>query len=101
MLDISLHNISLSSDFEGLNVDSVKLYKKHFLEQLTFGNFIPMRLKSAKGCEQYKHYKLAPTTNKDIGETIKAESSTILNRYNMEASSTEFDFIGLKMETLH
>ena len=90
------YNISLSSNFIGLNEKSDTIDKKHFLEELTSGNFIPLKLKSIDGINQYKLYKLDSIGKKNIGSTIKNESLTSLKHYKMEGLSfPKFDFTDL------
>jgi len=90
------YNISLSSNFIGLNEKSDTIDKKHFLEELTSGNFIPLKLKSIDGINQYKLYKLDSIGKKNIGSTVKNESLTSLKHYKMEGLNfPEFDFTDL------
>ena len=90
------YNISLSSNFVGLNEMSDEIDKKQFLNELTSGNFIPLKLKLIDGIEQYKLYKLDSLADKSIRRTIKSESLTKLNYYRMEAMNfPEFDFTDL------
>jgi thiol-disulfide isomerase/thioredoxin len=90
------YNISLSSNFIGLNEKSDTIDKKHFLIKLTSGNFIPLKLKSKDKIELYKLHKLDSLANKSIGSTIKNESSTNLYHFNMEGKTfPEFDFTDL------
>lgn len=87
------YNISLSSDFIGINEKSDTIDKKQFLEKLTSGDFIPLRIKSKNENEIYKLYKLDSTAKKDIRSTIKNESLTNLKHFNMEGEIfPEFNF---------
>jgi len=89
--------ISLSSNFTGLNEKSDTIKKKQFLEKLITSNYIPVKLKSDKGFETYKLFKLDSSANKSIGSTIKSESLTNLKHYKMEGLPfPEFDFTDLK-----
>jgi thiol-disulfide isomerase/thioredoxin len=90
------YNISLSSNFIGLNVKSDKIDKKQFLKELTSGNFIPLKLKSKDGIDLYQLYKLDSSAIKDIGNTIKNESLTNLQHFKMESTNfPKFDFTDL------
>ncbi len=90
-------NISLSSNFIGLNEASDTIGKKQFLEKLVTENYIPLKLKSDKGIELYQLFKLDAKANKDIGSTIKNESLTNLQYLEMEgAALPEFEFIDLE-----
>lgn len=90
------HNISLSSNFTGLNVQSDTISKKQFLEELISGNYIPIRLSTIDSSEQYKLYKLDSLAEESIGSAIKNESLTKLKHYKMEGMNfPEFDFTDL------
>lgn len=89
-------NISLSSNFIGLNEQSDTIDKKQFLEKLSTSNYIPIKLKSDGGFETYKLFKLNSSANESIGSTMKNESLTNLKYYKMEGLSIgEFDFTDL------
>jgi len=89
-------NISLSSDFIGLNEKSDTISKEQFLEKLITGDFIPLKLKSNEKTETYKLYKLDSLADNVIGSTIKNESLTSLRHFNMEGQTfPEFDFTDL------
>ena len=90
------NTISLSSDFEGFDVEFNKIDKKLFLEKLTTGNFIPLRLSPLNGIEQYKLFKLGVHADERIGTTIKNTSLTTLQYYKLEGIRfPEFDFTDL------
>ena len=90
------YNISLSSDFTGLNEQSDTIDKKQFLEQLITGNYIPLKIKSVAKVEIYKLYKLDSNADKGIGRTIKNESTTIYGLYEMEGTPLpQFHFTDL------
>ena len=90
------NNITLSSNFTGLNEKLDTIEKKQFLEKLITSNYIPIKLKSNKGLATYKLFKLDSSANKSIGTTIKNESLTNLKHYKMEGLSfPEFDFTDL------
>lgn len=90
------YNISLSSDFIGLNETSDTIGKRQFLERLMTSNYIPIKLNTKDGQETYKLFKLGTSANHDIGTTMKNQSITSFKHYNMEGSSfPEFDFTDL------
>ena len=90
------YNISLSSNFTGLNEQSDTIEKKQFLEKLTTGNYIPIKIKSDDKVEIYKLFKLDSNADKSIGSTIKNESLTIFNLFKMEGSPLpQFNFTDL------
>lgn len=90
------NNISLSSDFKGLNEQSDTIDKKQFLKQLITGNYIPLRIKSGDTVETYKLYQLDSIADKGIGSTIKNESTTIYGLFEMVGTPfPEFHFIDL------
>ena len=92
------YNISLSSNFIGLNEKSDTIDKKHFLEELTSGNFIPLKLKlKSKGeINQYKLYKLNSSSNKSISSTIKNEALRNLKYFKWKVRN----FLSLILQTL-
>ena len=90
------YNISLSSNFIGLNEKSDEIDKNQFLKKLTSGNFIPLKLKSKDGIDLYKLYELDSLAAKGIGSTIKNESLTNLKHFKMERMDfPKFDFTDL------
>ena len=90
------YNISLSSDFTGLNEQSDTIDKKQFLEKLTTGNYIPLKIKSDDKIETYKLYQLDSIADKVIGSTIKNESTRIYGLYEMEGTPLpQFNFTDL------
>lgn len=88
--------ISLSSNFNGLNEQSVAIDKKQFLEKLISGQYIPLRLKSIDGVETYKLHKIGDLADKSVGEVIKNEALTALLHYELEGQDfPPFDFTDL------
>ncbi len=91
------YNISLSSNFTGINEQSDTIAKEQFLNKLISANYIPLKLKSNEGFETYKLFKLDSLTEKSIGETIKDVSLTALKHFKMEGQPLpQFDFIDLQ-----
>ncbi len=90
------YNISLSSNFIGLNEKTDTIDRKQFLEKLITGYYIPLKLKSNDRFETYKLFKLDSNADKSIGSTIKNESLTNLKHLKMEGLPLpEFDFTDL------
>jgi peroxiredoxin len=90
------YNISLSSNFTGLNEQSDTIEKKLFLEKLTTGNYFPLKIKSDDKVEIYKLFRLDSNADKSIGSTIKNESLTNLKHFKMEGLPLpEFNFTDL------
>jgi len=89
-------NINLSSDFAGLTEQSEEIDKEPFLDQLTSGNYIPLRLSSKNGTNSYKLHSLDSLAIDDIRTTIRNESFTHLTHFHMEGTKfPEFDFTDL------
>jgi peroxiredoxin len=90
------YNISLSSDFTGLNEQSDTIEKKQFLEKLITANYIPLKMKSNDKDNTYKLFRLDSNADKSIGSTIKNESLTNLKHFKMERIPLpEFNFTDL------
>ncbi|MFY0630606.1 MAG: TlpA family protein disulfide reductase [Flavobacteriaceae bacterium] len=90
------YNISLPSNFIGVDEKLDTINKKVFLKKLVSGNFIPLRLKSKDQREVYKLHRLSSSIGKNIRSTIKNEAITYLKYYNMEGKPfPEFSFTGL------
>jgi peroxiredoxin len=90
------YNVSLSSDFIGLNEKTDTLDRKQFLEKLITGNYIPLKVKSNDRLETYKLFRLDSSADKSIGSTIKNESLINLKHLKMEGLPfPEFDFTDL------
>lgn len=81
------YNISLSSNFTGLDEESDTIEKKQFLEKLITASYIPVKMKSGNKVNTYKLVKLDSGANESIGSTIKNESLTNLKHLKMEGLS--------------
>jgi peroxiredoxin len=91
------YNISLSSDFTGLNEQSDTIDKRQFLKELITGNYIPLRIKSDGKTESYKLYQLDSIADKGIGRTIKDASTRVYGLYEMEGTPIpQFNFTDLE-----
>lgn len=90
------YNISLSSNFVGLNEQSDTIDKKQFLENLITGNYIPLKIKSDDKAKTYRLFKLDSNSDKSIRSTIKDKSLTELKYFKMEGLPLpEFNFTDL------
>ena len=90
------NNISLSSNFTGLNETSDTIAKRQFLEKLITGNFIPLKIKSNSAINTYKLFELDSNADKSIGTTIKNESLTSFKHFKMEGQKfPKFEFVDL------
>lgn len=90
------YNISLSSNFTGLNEKSDTITKSQFLEKLIKGNYIPLKIKSNTEIKTYKLFKLDSNANKSIRKTTKNESLTNLKYLKIEGQKfPKFEFVDL------
>jgi len=89
-------NISLTLNFTGLNEQSDTIDKGQFLEKLTTGNYIPLKIKSDDKTGTYKLFKLDASADPGIGSTIKKEALVIYTYFTMEGLPfPEFNFTDL------
>ncbi|NMM47700.1 TlpA family protein disulfide reductase [Marinigracilibium pacificum] len=96
-------NISLATEFIGLNEQSEKIDEQEFLKKLTTGKYIPLKIKSDEDISTYKLFKLSANANKaNIGNIMKSTAQNYLNHYNMEGTELpEFQFTDLKGNTFN
>lgn len=64
------NNIMLSRDFIALDSDSKEITKEQFLDELSEGNYIPIRLESESTVFYYKLFKIDPKSDTSIKATI-------------------------------
>ncbi len=84
--------IHLSEDFIGLDADSNRVSKTHFLTQLATGAFIPIKLMIKDDTAFYKLYAI-PGADKTIGSTMKSAAAKLLSDYQQEGTPfPAFDF---------
>jgi len=81
----SYYNIHLSQDFIGLNIDSIRIDKKAFLNQLMTGNVVAFKIKIVRGEPVYKLFKLN-SKDESIKTTIKQMASTEMTYHKMEGT---------------
>ncbi|MET0946503.1 MAG: redoxin domain-containing protein [Flavobacterium sp.] len=80
-------NIMLSRDFVALDLLSKEISKETFLNELTNGNFIPIRLKSDDLIYYYKLFKIDPNSDSSIKATINQIGFDALKNYKMEGTA--------------
>jgi peroxiredoxin len=77
-------SIMLSRDFVALDSQSKEITKKTFLEELTKGTFIPVRLLSEEAVFYYKLFKIEADSDSSIKATIAQEAFDALKNFEME-----------------
>ena len=86
-------NIMLSRDFVGLDLHSKEITKESFLDQLTNGSYIPIRLKSDDSVYYYKLFQIDPNSDSSIKATINQIGFDALKNYRKEGTAfPEFSF---------
>ncbi|SHG25536.1 TlpA family protein disulfide reductase [Flavobacterium johnsoniae] len=87
--DWSAYNkkIMLSRDFTALDASSKEISKESFLDQLSNGNFIPVRLKSEAAIYIYKLFKIQPKSDTSIKATINQIGFDAYKNYKMEGTA--------------
>ena len=89
-------NIMLSRDFLALDALSKEISKESFLDQLSNGNFIPIRLKSEDSIYYYKLFEINPNSDTSIKATINQIGFDALKNYKMEGTPfPKFSFTDL------
>lgn len=78
--------IMLSRDFTALDSQSKEIKKEAFLEELTKGNFIPIRLLSDDSVYTYKLFKIDPKSDTSIKATIAQEAFDAHKNFEMEGT---------------
>jgi len=78
--------IMLSLDFIALDENSNRISKDFFLNQLTLGNFIPIRLQSNDSVIYYKLYKIQFNSDSSIKATIMQMAFDEYEHYKMEGN---------------
>ncbi|MBF4467663.1 TlpA disulfide reductase family protein [Flavobacterium sp. LC2016-12] len=80
-------NIMLSRDFVALDLLSKEISKETFLNELTNGNFIPIRLISEDSFYYYKLFQIEPNSDSSIKATINQIGFDALKNYKMEGTA--------------
>lgn len=89
-------NISLSSEFIALNNKSERISKNDFLEKLTTGDYIPLKIVAPDTLLKYKLFKLDSSAQKSIRSTIKSTSAVTYKYFKLEGTNfPEFSFTDL------
>lgn len=90
------YNISLSSDFIGIDEQSDTISKKQFLDKLITGDYIPLKLKTIDGVVTLKLFKLDDLADESISDVIRNESLLSLKNFELEGRSfPQFNFTDL------
>jgi peroxiredoxin len=79
--------IMLSRDFVALDRFSKEISKEVFLQQLTDGNSIVIRLKSDNSTYYYKLFKIQPKSDTSIKATINQQAFDAFKNYKMEGTA--------------
>lgn len=74
----------LSRDFVSLDALSKEITKESFLNELTNGNYIPIRLKSEDSVYYYQLFKIQPNSDTSIKATINQEAFDAIKNFEME-----------------
>ena len=94
-------NILLSSDFIALDTSSKEISKESFLNQLTTGDFLPIKLTATNSQIYYQLFKIEPNTDSSIKATITSLSIEEYEHYKMEGTPfPEFSFTDLNGNTI-
>lgn len=90
-------NVDFSEDFTAMDTDSEIIAKESFLNLLSSGDYLPLRLKSEDSLSYYQLYKLDAAANKDIRMTLKSRGSRELTLFKLEGSTfPDFNFVDLQ-----
>ncbi|WP_091090870.1 TlpA family protein disulfide reductase [Flavobacterium gillisiae] len=86
-------NIMLSQDFVPLDTNSKEITKETFLNVLSEGNYIPIRLESDMDVFYYKLFKIEATSDTSIKASISEVAFNEIQNYKKEAEPfPEFSF---------
>ena len=86
-------NVMLSQDFVALDSNSKEITKAEFLQKLSEGNNIPIRLESEKSIFQYQLFKIEPTSDTSIKASIAETAYNEIQNYKKEGEPfPEFSF---------
>lgn len=92
-------DIDLSSDFIAYDSSSNKIEKPQFLEELTTGRFVPIKIKTENTAQDT--YQLYSTDNSDISATIKAQSEIELSYLKRVGNKfPDFNFVDLNGQNI-
>lgn len=89
-------NILLSTDFIALDTTSKEISKESFLNQLTTGDYLPIKLGATNSKIYYQLFKIATNTDSSIKATITSISVEEYEHYKMEGTPfPKFSFTDL------
>lgn len=89
-------NIMLSRDFVALDSNSKTITKDAFLNELTVGNYIPIRLQSDDSIYYYRLFKIEATSDTSIKATIVQTAFDEYKNFQMEGKPfPKFSFTDL------
>ena len=89
-------NIMLSRDFVAVDATSQVITKDAFLNALTTGNYIPIRLQSTDSLYYYQLFAIAPTSDTSIKATIAQLAFDEYEHFKMEGKPfPSFNFVDL------
>jgi thiol-disulfide isomerase/thioredoxin len=85
-----------SAACETLDPSSSSITKDEFLQQLTTGKYLPLRMQTGDSSLCYQLYKLGDSVDEDIVGTIKNKAQRVYQYYKMEGKPLAgFDFVDL------
>ncbi|MFZ4106485.1 TlpA family protein disulfide reductase [Flavobacterium sp.] len=100
-LEYQRKNIILSSDFVALDAEAKEINKETFLNELTNGEYIPIKLNSSSSSIYYQLFKILPGTDTSIKASLTALAIEELVNYKMVGKPfPEFSFIDLNGNTI-
>ena len=78
---------TLSDDFVALDSSLQKMAKQSFLEELTTGKYIPLKLPSTDSNTYLQLHPLSPQADRSIAETMVSKSNAVLDQFRMEGTA--------------
>ncbi len=100
-LEYQRKNIVLSTDFVALDAEAKEINKDTFLNELTTGEYIPIKLNSSSSLIYYQLFKILPGTDSSIKASLTALAVEELENFKMEGKSfPAFSFIDLNGNTI-
>lgn len=79
-------NVSLASDFVALDEAEKPISKADFLQKLTLGEYIPLKLVAKDSLTYYKLFRLDPNADKDIKSPMKQSATIYLDHFKKEGT---------------
>ena len=96
-----IKNIVLSTDFIAYDATSKEITKESFLNQLTTGEFIPIKLTSTDSLVYYQLFKILPNTDTSIKASLTSLAIEELEHFKMEGTPFPiFSFTDLNGKTI-